>query len=204
MLLRGVVAVFVASLVACASMPPPPAAPVRRTDLGLTIGSTVLSNGLRVVRLFDPRAREVHVTMRYAVGAADDPAGQEGIAHLVEHLMFQQVVGAQSIFAKLETTAREYNATTTYDATTYMTSAPAAQLDALLFIEFVRMNLRCASIRESVFAREREVVVQEVRMRDRASEMVTAMHRGTYPDGHPYTRVRGTVETVSALTLKKA
>ncbi|MFN0245867.1 MAG: M16 family metallopeptidase [Kofleriaceae bacterium] len=204
MLARGLVVGFVAGLVACATMPPPPAAPVRRTDLDLTIGSTVLSNGLRVVRVFDPRARDVHVTMRYAVGAADDPAGQEGVAHLVEHLMFQQVVGAQSIFAKLESTAREYNASTTYDATTYVTSAPPAQLEALLFIEFVRMNLRCASITESVFQREREVVVQEVRLRDRSLEMVTAMHRGTYPEGHPYARVRGTVETVSALTLKQS
>lgn len=205
MLPRGVVVVaFAAGLVACATMPPPPAAPVRRTNLDLTIGSTVLANGLRVVRVFDPRAREVHVTMRYAVGAADDPPGQEGIAHLVEHLMFQQVVGAQSIFAKLESTAREYNASTTYDATTYMTSAPVDQLESLLFVEFVRINLRCASITESVFTREREVVMQEVRLRDRALEMATAMHRGVFPEGHPYARGHGSVETVGALTLKQA
>ena len=173
--------------------------------MDLTIGSTVLENGLRVVRVFDPRARELHVTMHYGVGAADDPVGQEGVAHLVEHLMFQQVVGAQSIFAKLEGAAREYNAFTSYDATEYVTDAAAGQLDALLFIEFVRMNLRCASITESVFVREREVVLQEQRIRDQSTEMRTAMHRGTYPEAHPYARLLGgTAETVGALTLKQA
>jgi zinc protease len=201
------VATFVSAavMVACATMPPPPAAPVRRTEMELTIGSTTLANGLRVVRVFDPRAREIHVTMRYAVGAADDPVGQEGLAHLVEHLMFEQVVGAETITAKLEGAARSYNAMTSYDATTYVTDAAAAKLDALLFIEFVRMNLRCASITESVFVREREVVLQELRMRDQASEMRAAMHRGTYPEKHPYARmVGGTAETVGALTLKQA
>ncbi len=171
----------------------------------LAIGSTRLVNGLRVVRVFDPRAREIHVTMRYAVGAADDPVGQEGVAHLVEHLMFEQVVGAQTITAKLEGTARSYNAFTTYDATTYVTDAAAAQLDALLFIEFVRMNLRCASITESVFVREREVVLQELRMRDQGAELRAAMHRGVYSEKHPYARLLGgTAETVGALTLKQA
>ncbi len=202
---RAVVILMCGVVASCAVMPPPPAAPPRRTNMELAIGSTVLANGLRVVRVHDPRAREVHVTMRYAVGAADDPAAQEGVAHLVEHLMFEQVVGAQSITAKLESSARYYNAFTGYDATTYITYAPTAQLDALLFIEFVRMNLRCASITESVFTREREVVLQELRMRDQSSELRAALHRGTYPDKHPYARLAGgTLDTVGAITLKQA
>lgn len=202
---RGVWWMVGACVAACATLPPPPPAPVRRTQMDLSIGSTTLANGLRVVRVFDPKAREVHVTMRYAVGAADDPVGQEGVAHVVEHLMFEQVVGAQSITAKLESVAREYNAFTSYDATSYVTYAPAAQLDALLFVEFVRMNLRCTSLTESVFAREREVVQQELRMRDQVTELRAAMHRGTYPEGHPYGRLLGgTAETVGALTLAQA
>jgi hypothetical protein len=50
----------------------------------------------------DPQATEVQVTMRYGVGAADDPIGKAGMAHLVEHLMHQQVPGTQSLFAQLE------------------------------------------------------------------------------------------------------
>ncbi|MGE0401245.1 MAG: M16 family metallopeptidase, partial [Kofleriaceae bacterium] len=202
---RGLLLACVACLVGCATMPPPPPAPVRRTNMDLAITSTTLPNGLRVVRVFDPRAREVHVTMRYAVGAADEPTGQEGVAHLVEHLMFQQVVGAQTIMAKIESSARWFNAFTSYDATTYVTYAPAAQLESLLFVEFVRMNLRCASITESVFEREREVVLQELRLRDQATELRAAINRGIYPANHPYGRLgAGSAETVGALTLKQA
>lgn len=173
--------------------------------MALAISSLTLANGLRVVAVRDPRASEIQVTMRYAVGAVDDPPQQAGIAHLVEHLMFQQVVGAQSIFAKLEATAREFNATTSFDATTYVARAPVDRLDALLSIEAVRMGLRCTSITEAVFAREREVVVNELRMRDRSTEVYAALHRGAYPEGHPYAGwLGGTIASVGAISLAQA
>src|SRR5258706_6837707 len=87
--------------VACAGPPRPPPAPPREAKLGLDISTFELGNGLRVVAVRDPRAADVHVTMRYGVGSADD-ASKPGIAHLVEHLMFQQVLGTQTIFALLQ------------------------------------------------------------------------------------------------------
>ncbi len=189
---------------ACAGRPPPPAPP-RTTNIALAISSVTLTNGLRVVSVRDPRATEIQVTMRYAVGAVDDPAGQAGIAHLVEHLMFQQVLGSQSIFNKLETTAREFNAFTSHDATTYIARAPVERLDALLSIDAVRMNLRCTSITEAVFAREREVVINELELRDRSTEVFTALHRGAYPDGHPYAGLLGgTAASVRGLSRAQA
>src|SRR5690606_17743278 len=107
--------VLAAAVAACAGTLPPPAPP-RQTNMALKITSTTLPNGLRVVLVTDPSASDVQVTMRYDVGAADDPPGQAGMAHLVEHLMFQQVLGGQSLFAKLEGVASYFNATTTRDA----------------------------------------------------------------------------------------
>jgi predicted Zn-dependent peptidase len=47
-----------------------------------------LANGLAVVLAPDPSLDEAAVIVHYDVGSADDPPDKEGLAHLVEHLMF--------------------------------------------------------------------------------------------------------------------
>src|SRR4051794_26816120 len=84
--------------------PRPPAPPSRTSHLGLEIGMRTLSSGLRVVTVRDPHATEVQVTMRYQVGASADGA-HPGLAHLVEHLMFQQDLAGQPLFTHLEDSA---------------------------------------------------------------------------------------------------
>ena len=192
------------TIAACAAAPRPPPAPPRKTHLGLDVASYALSNGLRVVLVHDPAATDVHVTMRYAVGAAEEPHERAGIAHLVEHLMFQQVLGTRSIFARLEDIATVFNATTTFDATTYVTRAAAEHLGELLTIEAVRLDLRCTSITDSAFEREREVVINEQRQRDPASGVLEAVHRGVFLPGHPYRNPIETEASLRAITRAEA
>jgi zinc protease len=160
---------------------------------------------MRVVLVEDPRATELQVTMRYRVGSIDDPPGQEGMAHLVEHLMFQQVLGTQSIFARLEDRSTFFNATTTFEATTYVTRATPSQLEELLSIEAVRVGFRCVSITDSVFVREREVVRNELRQRGDASELLETIYGGLLPAGHAYRRsVGGSTDVIAAITREQA
>lgn len=189
---------------ACAGMQQTPPAPPRQTSLGLTLKTVKLANGLRVVLVEDPHASEVQVTMRYRVGAGDDME-YPGIAHLVEHLMFEQTLGAQTLMAHLEDNATFYNAYTTYDATTYVTRARPELLDKLLSIEAVRLGFRCTSITDSALVREREVVKRELELRDYSTELITAVHAAVYPEGHPYRQaVGGSGETVAAITRDQA
>ena len=187
---------------ACATSMTPPSPP-RKTNLGLRMIPATLPNGLRAVLVADPNASEVQVTMRYRVGAKDDPPGQEGMAHLVEHLMFQQVLGAQSLFAKLQETTTSFNGVTTFEATTYVSRAAPARLGELLSVEAVRVGFRCTSITDSAFERERDVVLNELRQREASTELVGALHRALYPEGHPYRRF-ASVETISAITREQA
>jgi zinc protease len=197
-----VVASIVVALASCA-VPRPPQAPPRRTKLELNITGGELPNGMRVVLVQDPRAPDVHVTMRYQVGSIDDPPAQRGIAHLVEHLMFQQVLGAETLFTHLERSATEFNAFTAPDATTYVARARTAQLDKLLSVEAVRVGFRCTTISESAFVREREVVVNELKQRDDA--VAHAIHAAIYPANHPYAQpMAGTVDSVAAITREQA
>lgn len=150
--------VGVAAVSACATtgVGEPPPIP-RRTTVDLSFVAVTANNGLRVLLVNDPNASQIQVTMRYRVGAVDDPPGLEGIAHLVEHLMFQQIVGAQSVFAKLQSDASSYNGFTTFDATTYVERASPDKLEEMLALEGVRLGLRCASVTDAAFIREREV-----------------------------------------------
>jgi zinc protease len=199
-----VVVACVLFVVACGLPKTPPQAPARHTQLGLSIQSMTLGNGLRVVLVEDPHASEVQVTMRYRVGAGDD-LEHPGIAHLVEHLMFQQTLGSQTLMAHLDEIATFANAFTSYDATTYVSRARPEMLDKLLSIEAVRLGFRCTSISDSAFLREREVVTQEIRLRDDDSELIAAVHAAVFPEGHPYRQaIGGTVDSVSAITRDEA
>ena len=46
-------------------------------------------NGMRFVIMPDPTTELVEVDVHYDVGSREDPQGKAGLAHLVEHLMFQ-------------------------------------------------------------------------------------------------------------------
>jgi zinc protease len=203
---RGVVLVVcaVSLLAACAGRQPPPA-PLRRTDLTLTISKSRLRNGLRVVLVHDPDATEVQVTMRYQVGAVDDPPDQAGMAHLVEHLMFEQVLGTRSLFAHLEDSASRFNAFTSFDATTYFSRGEVSALGELLSVEAVRLGFRCTTIDDSTFVREREVVLNEIALRTDATDIMREVHRAVYPADHPYVRsIGGSQASVAAITRDQA
>jgi hypothetical protein len=52
-----------------------------------------LDNGLRVVTRHVPEARAVAITVAYASGTDDDPAGRDGLAQLLGHLAFTGPAG---------------------------------------------------------------------------------------------------------------
>ena len=56
---------------------------------GVKIVHHTLANGMDVVVIPDHRTPVVTHMVWYRNGSADDPVGQSGIAHFLEHLMFK-------------------------------------------------------------------------------------------------------------------
>jgi zinc protease len=195
--------VIVAAVAGCTFAAHPPPSPERNTNWSLPVDSLALANGLRVVVIHDPRAVEVQVTMRYQVGIVDDPPEQPGMAHLVAHLMYQQLLGAKSVFAHLEDGATFFNGVTTFDATTFISRAAPNHLDELLSIEAIRMGLRCTSITQPVFEREREVVVNELRLGGDRDVRAT-VYAALYSSSHPYARAADSEQSVRNITRDQA
>ncbi|HET9988500.1 MAG TPA: insulinase family protein [Kofleriaceae bacterium] len=193
-------------VIACGAIVKPPE-PSRRLELH-TGGSVFESSaGFRFAALPEPRSGIVRLDVRYPVGSVDDPPGKEGLAHLVEHLLFDVEIerGGQktSINAELGRLALSWNAETDTDYTTYQVVAEPAALDALLGLEVDRLARGCSALTPAIFTREREVVLNELRERQGAggAELRQQIYNAIYPPGHPY-RHGDSVETVAKLDFK--
>ncbi|MGW2042516.1 M16 family metallopeptidase [Streptomyces virginiae] len=101
-----------------------------------------LPNGLRVVLSPHWPTPRAAVAVHYGVGFRSERPGQEGMAHLFEHLMFR---GSASIadgafFDGLLPLAGAANGTTHQDYTDYFQTVPAQALEQALFREADRMR----------------------------------------------------------------
>lgn len=101
-----------------------------------------LDNGLTVVLHRDRTVPLVAVRVLYRVGAADDPPGQQGMVHLLEHALFH---GSQHLqgSAKKELSrigAVHSNGVTTPDFMQLLELVPASNLAATLRLEADRMG----------------------------------------------------------------
>jgi zinc protease len=193
--------VLVAAAVACGPPPPP------KYTVTMPERHARLDNGLRVILLPDASAELVEVDVRYEVGSKEDPPGRAGLAHLVEHLMFQQRQAGPDkppLGVVLRSSSLYHNAFTTWDGTHYQTMARPDALETLIGLEAARLATGCDTITEKIFLREREVVRNEVRQRIGApdGQMLVRLLEDLYPEGHPYRRTIGGDDTqLTAITL---
>lgn len=166
------------------------------------------SNGLRFVIMPDESTQLAQVDIRYDVGAREDPQGHAGLAHLVEHMMFQTRPDGPNtppIFQTILEIATDMNAYTIWDMTHYHMASRAESLDAMLKIEAMRMFYGCQNIPQGEFEREREVVRNEIRAQSSADGQVIQYVEGAmYPKGHAYERmVGGNDEQIASITLEE-
>lgn len=149
-----------------------------------------LANGLQVVVVESHRAPIVTHMVWYRVGAADEPAGKSGIAHLLEHLMFK---GTPSIppgeFSKI--VARlggRDNAFTSSDYTAYFQNVAADRLEAVMKMEADRM--RNLTLDDHNVVTERAVVQEERRSRtdNNPQALLSERVEAALYLNHPYRR----------------
>src|SRR5882672_7758531 len=137
---------------------------VARAPLGaLSASKWRLDNGLTAVLLPDPSATSISYTTWFRVGSRDEDeaAGQTGLAHLFEHLMFTQTKGqpAGAFDRTIEAVGGNSNAMTYYDFTAYIDNVPPGALARVAALEADRMlNL---ALDERQVTNERDVVIEE-------------------------------------------
>lgn len=150
------------------------------------VNSTLLGNGLRVVHVPSPGAGMVYVNVLYGVGARNEDFSHTGIAHLLEHLMFDGTKAVPSFDEPLECAGGENNAFTTNDFTCYYISLPKQNAELAFWIESDRMrNLTFEKKKVDV---QRQVVIEEFKQTtlNRPYGDVSSILRSMAYKVHPY------------------
>ena len=150
--------------------------------------SFTLDNGMEVVVIPDHRAPVVTHMLWYRVGAADEPAGQSGIAHFLEHLMFkgtENTPDGEFSYIVARNGGTE-NAFTSYDYTAYFQNVAADRLELVMELEAERMTGLVMS--DEDVETERQVILEERRMRtdNNPSAILAEQVRATQYYIHPY------------------
>ena len=194
--------------VSCA--PVPPSSRIEMPTRQFSIADVKLPSGLQVIVEVDATARVVSSAMVVGSGAADDPPGQEGLAHLVEHLTFRAHRPGQPSLAAWFALhgVGSWNASTELDATTFEEVGAPETAAWMIDAEAGRMAAPLEGVDEATFNAERNVVLAELHTLDESGkyqEAWTALVSQLFPPSHPYARgVGGTPRSLAALTLEQA
>ena len=166
-----------------------------------------LDNGMDVVVIEDHRAPLVVHMVWYRVGAADEPPGQSGIAHYLEHLMFRGTENlAPGEFSRIvESNGGSDNAFTAQDYTGYFQRVAADRLGLMMEMEADRMtNL---AIDPDLALTERDVILEErnQRVENSAGALFSEQMRAAQYLQHPYgTPIIGWKHEMEGLTPEMA
>ncbi|MFT4605374.1 MAG: putative Zn-dependent peptidase [Rhodothermales bacterium] len=163
---------------------------------------STLDNGVRVVTERIPSVRSVSVGVWIDTGSRDEEASESGISHFIEHMVFKGTNKRRmhQIAQRMEAVGGYLNAFTAKEYTCYYARA----LDEYLAraIDTVCDLVLSPSFPEREMGKEKDVVVEEMRMYEDAPEelIFDRFESVLYPD-HPMGRpVIGFEETVRTFT----
>ena len=125
----------------------------------MELNRATLANGLRVLHVPVDDSQMVYVNLLYGVGARNESYEYTGIAHLLEHLMFEGTKAVPSFDEPLESAGGENNAYTNNDVTNYYISLPKQNAELAFWMESDRM--RNVTFEKKKVDVQRQVVIEE-------------------------------------------
>ena len=166
---------------------------------------SVLKNGIRVVSEFHPESRAVAMGIWVDVGTRDEPSGQVGISHLLEHMVFKGTKSRTSyqIARSLEALGGELNAFTSRENTCFhalvLKDHWGEALDVLT-------DLVChMKFNKKDFMLEKGVILQEISMAEESPEEFVFDHFFEHCYGsHPLGRsILGNLKTIAHMKMSE-
>ncbi len=166
-----------------------------------------LANGLRILLAADNARPVVTVNLVYLVGSRHEGAGEAGMAHLLEHLVFKGTSSTPDPKAQFAQRGMQWNGTTSYDRTNYYATFNAEGDNLDWYLGWLADSMVNASIARRDLDSEMTVVRNEF---ERAAVRAdVALYQGVLAAAfqwHPYGRaVIGTqsdIENVSIARLQ--
>lgn len=179
----------------------------------------VLENGLRVVTLSTPTLKSADVKVVFDTGARDDPEGEEGTAHFLEHMMFNgtytRMGSPKGILPIMQQVARwggSFNAQTAWNKTEYSVSdvlnctTPKGEERKYLAdaLDLVLEIIQHPRIKQDDIERERSVIQTELatQVKPMNTAIVYSGLQSAVPEVRPIHTI-GTAESIDKIDAKK-
>ncbi|MGE5530031.1 MAG: M16 family metallopeptidase [Patescibacteria group bacterium] len=161
-----------------------------------------LPNGLRVIGEDMPYIHSVSLGLWVGAGSRDEPAGWEGISHLIEHMFFKgtQRRSAREIAETIDAVGGQLNAFTTREYTCYYAKVLSTHLP--LGLELLAEMFTSSALDEGELAKEKDVILEEIKSyEDAPDELVHDLLAAALWPRHPLGRpILGTPASITALT----
>ena len=163
-----------------------------------------LDNGLKLIVNVDNRSPVAVFTIWYKVGSSYEPAGQSGLSHMLEHMMFKGTrKHPEGEFSRLiAELGGEQNAMTGPDMTVYFQKWSNEHIEKSFYYEADRMQNLVLSQQE--YEKENKVVQEERRLRvdDQPISLTFERLKATAHLAHPYHHpIIGWMDDIKNMTL---
>lgn len=164
---------------------------INLTQLEIPITERRLANGLRVIVNEDHTSPIVAVHVMFRAGSRDERPGRTGLAHLLEHLLFEGSANcAKGEFDRLlENVGGSNNGSTWLDRTNYYEVVPSHAVELALWLERERMGFFLPVLDGEMLEVQRSVVINERRQvyENRPYGLAhERLHQRLFPADHPY------------------
>ncbi|MDO5070359.1 MAG: insulinase family protein [Neisseria zoodegmatis] len=148
-----------------------------------------LDNGL-IYQIFNVPSAERRLVLRLQVeaGAADEDGGEEGIAHITEHMVFQSSTAfPQGLSAHLNQEGwqlgRHYNAQTGYRFTRYLLTPPQGRRQLEDALAVYRQILSPQNFSPADWQKEQQVILAEWRQQQTLANRLSRRHHALLHSG---------------------
>jgi zinc protease len=125
-----------------------------------------LSNGLKVYYITDNSTPVISTLMYYKIGSLDETPDKNGMAHIMEHMMFGETeeIPRDKISSFIEEAGGVFGANTSYEESMYYIKLPSNNLKLALWIESQR--IRKIKITTGELERQKKIIYEELKTRD--------------------------------------
>jgi len=131
-----------------------------------------LDNGLQVLLFPDNSKPTVTVNVTYMVGSRHEGAGETGMAHLLEHMLFKGTQKHKEIMGELSAHGNNFNGSTSWDRTNYFETVPGTDADLRWALEMEADRMVNSRVAKSDLDSEMTVVRNEFERGENSPDQV--------------------------------
>jgi zinc protease len=166
-----------------------------------------LANGLQILLVSDDSKPSTTVNLTYRVGARHESAGETGMAHLLEHLLFKGSPKHPQVWSEFTKRGLAANGSTSFDRTNYTASFSANDDNLKWYLGWLADSMVHSNIARADLDTEMTVVRNEMESgENNPGRILVQRTMSAMYDWHPYGRsvigARSDVENVDIPRLQ--